>query len=66
MHLYATGGIEHCVKHLDGVFGFCIIDAAAQQVHISRDPYGVRPLFVLKSESGVLGICSEAKGIEFD
>ncbi|XP_044268366.1 asparagine synthetase [glutamine-hydrolyzing] [Tribolium madens] len=62
-HLYHKLGIEGCVKHLDGVFAFCLIDMEKQKVFLGRDPYGVRPLFKLTSSDGMLGICSEAKGI---
>lgn len=61
-HLYQKFGIEQCVKNLDGVFAFCIIDVPNRKVLLGRDPYGVRPLFKVLSRSGVLGVCSEAKG----
>lgn len=63
LHLYASGGIEHCARSLDGVFVFCIVDSAKQRVFVGRDPYGVRPVFRLYTVTGILGICSEAKGL---
>ncbi|KAG5878889.1 hypothetical protein JTB14_031547 [Gonioctena quinquepunctata] len=62
-HLYQKFGIEECVKNLDGVFAFCLVDVPKRKVLLGRDPYGVRPLFRVTSESGILGICSEAKGL---
>lgn len=62
LHLYASGGIEHCARNLDGVFVFCIVDATKRRVFVGRDPYGVRPAFRLYTASGILGISSEAKG----
>ncbi|KAF2900941.1 hypothetical protein ILUMI_05244 [Ignelater luminosus] len=62
-HLYQKLGIEECVKNLDGVFAFCLVDVPKRRVLLGRDPYGVRPLFRLHSRNGVLAICSEAKGI---
>lgn len=62
-HLYQTKGIDECVKNLDGVFAFCILDATKKRVLLARDPYGVRPLFRLCSSTGVLAVSSEAKGI---
>jgi len=62
-HLYEKFGIEKCIKSLDGVFGFCIVDTTKRKVFLGRDPYGVRPLFRVLSENGVLGVCSEAKGL---
>lgn len=61
-HLFATRGIEFCVQNLDGVFAFVLVDSNLQRVYVGRDPYGVRPLFRLTSDSGVVGFCSEAKG----
>ncbi|XP_067005858.1 asparagine synthetase [glutamine-hydrolyzing] isoform X2 [Anabrus simplex] len=63
LHLYAAGGIEHCTKNLDGVFAFCLIDTKKRRVYLARDPFGVRPLFRLHSELGVLGAASEAKAL---
>ncbi|KAK9752107.1 Asparagine synthase [Popillia japonica] len=63
LHLYNEFGIEKTVKNLDGVFGFCIVDYAKMRVCVARDPYGVRPLFRMRTADGVLGICSEAKGV---
>nr|XP_023029246.1 asparagine synthetase [glutamine-hydrolyzing] isoform X1 [Leptinotarsa decemlineata]XP_023029247.1 asparagine synthetase [glutamine-hydrolyzing] isoform X1 [Leptinotarsa decemlineata]XP_023029248.1 asparagine synthetase [glutamine-hydrolyzing] isoform X1 [Leptinotarsa decemlineata] len=62
-HLYENFGIEKCIQNLDGVFAFCIVDYPRNKVFLGRDPYGVRPLFKLKSESGILGVSSEAKGL---
>lgn len=63
MHLYNNGGIENVVKSLDGVFGFILVDFEKNKVFVGRDPYGIRPLFRLTSENGILGVCSEAKGL---
>lgn len=65
LHLFGKGGIEMATTHLDAEFAFCLIDAKNQKVYLARDPYGVRPLFRLYSDSGVLGVCSEAKGMFF-
>ncbi|CAH0558230.1 unnamed protein product [Brassicogethes aeneus] len=62
-HLYQKFGIEGCCKSLDGVFAFCLVDIPKKKVFLGRDPYGVRPLFRVTSEKGMLGICSEAKGL---
>lgn len=63
LHLYADGGIEHCTRNLDGVFAFCLIDSKERKVFLARDPFGVRPMFRLHSELGILAVCSEAKGL---
>lgn len=64
IHAYHQTGIVDAVKNLDGVFAFCLVDGEKKKVCIARDPYGVRPLYILKDEeNGVMGVCSEAKGL---
>ncbi|XP_046669145.1 asparagine synthetase [glutamine-hydrolyzing] isoform X1 [Homalodisca vitripennis] len=63
IHLLATRGVEFCVQHLDGVFAFVLVDSKAQRVYVGRDPFGVRPLFRLSSDVGIVGFSSEAKGL---
>jgi len=52
IHLYLKFGIEYTLKLLDGVFAFVLLDNRlsndSSMVYIARDPYGVRPLFVMK------------------
>lgn len=61
--LFARGGIEHTVTNLDGVFAFVLTDSKNRKVYAARDPFGVRPLYRFESSSGILGFCSEAKGL---
>ncbi|XP_043469934.1 asparagine synthetase [glutamine-hydrolyzing]-like [Leptopilina heterotoma] len=63
IHLYANAGAENVARSLDGVFAFCLMDLKKKRILIARDPYGVRPLFILKDGKGRLGICSETKGL---
>lgn len=63
LHLFGKGGIEMATTHLDAEYAFCLVDSASQKVFLARDPFGVRPMFRLYSETGVLGVCSEAKGL---
>lgn len=55
IHLYEKYGIEHTVKLLDGVYAFILYDYRQDSthpvVHSARDPYGVRPLYVLQISS---------------
>lgn len=51
IHLYKKYGIEHTLRLLDGEFAFAICDArdpAKTLFHYARDPYGVRPLYILE------------------
>lgn len=60
-HLYTEAGVENVAASLDGVFAFCLMDIEENKIVIARDPYGVRPLFRLRSSAGQLAICSESK-----
>lgn len=60
-HLYVQGGVKNIVTSLDGEFAFCLVDVEKNKIVIGRDPYGVRPLFRLRSSDGHLAICSESK-----
>ncbi|KAK0078664.1 hypothetical protein PV325_002223 [Microctonus aethiopoides] len=62
-HLYVQGGAKNIVTSLDGEFAFCLVDVEKNKIVIGRDPYGVRPLFRLRSSDGHLAICSESKGL---
>ena len=52
IYLYKKYGIEQTLQMLDGVFAFVLIDYRLSnmdsKVIIARDPYGVRPLYILK------------------
>jgi len=63
MDLYEKYGIEHAITMLDGVFAFVLIDNRTEntKVFVCRDPYGVRPLFVLYDNSVPIGFSSEMK-----
>ncbi|RZF41067.1 hypothetical protein LSTR_LSTR002699 [Laodelphax striatellus] len=63
LQLYNNFGIEKVVENLDGVFAFVLVDKRAQKIYAGRDPYGVRPLFRLVADDGVVGFSSEAKGL---
>ena len=73
IHLYVKYGIEQTLLLLDGVFSFVLYDGRVNeknkfpQVFIARDPYGVRPLYIL-SNTGLkscnyelIGFASELK-----
>ena len=54
--LYEKYGIEQCLQMLDGVFAFVLLDQRIQnaesRVYIARDPYGVRPLYIMEDQAG--------------
>lgn len=60
--LYGT----NFVNLLDGVFAFIIYDVNNGDVIVGRDPYGVRPLYVCKYSSGMIGFASDLSTLLFD
>uniref|UniRef100_H2Y473 Asparagine synthetase [glutamine-hydrolyzing] n=1 Tax=Ciona savignyi TaxID=51511 RepID=H2Y473_CIOSA len=62
LHLYNEFGGKKASQLLDGVFAFIVIDTKQNCVMLSRDSYGVRPLYYVTTKAGVLGACSEVKG----
>ena len=57
IHLYKRYGLEHTLRLLDGEFAFAICDArnpATTVFHYARDPYGVRPLYILENSDDYL------------
>jgi asparagine synthase (glutamine-hydrolysing) len=47
IHMYKKYGIKQTLLMLDGVFAFVLYDKSNQQVYVARDPYGVRPLYMV-------------------
>lgn len=50
IHLYILHGIEYTLNLLDGVFAFVLFDnrnTLNPIIHIARDPFGVRPLYIM-------------------
>ena len=52
IHLYLKYGIEYTLTLLDGVFAFVLFDNKNLEdppiIHIARDPFGVRPLWIMQ------------------
>ena len=48
VHMYKKFGIEQTLNMLDGVFAFLLYDSINETIFVSRDIYGVRPLFIKK------------------
>ncbi|XP_061615865.1 asparagine synthetase [glutamine-hydrolyzing] [Phyllopteryx taeniolatus] len=63
LHMYDRFGIQKAVALLDGTFAFVLLDTKNRKVFLGRDTYGVRPLFRLLTDNGLLGVSSEAKGL---
>jgi asparagine synthase (glutamine-hydrolysing) len=61
LHLYEDLGPE-CVSRLRGMFAFAIHDARDGSVFIARDRFGIKPLYVAESQTGI-GFSSELKAL---
>ena len=66
LHLYIRFGIERTLQMLDGVFALILLDydihSNCIKLYAARDPYGVRPLYILHSEQDkIYGFASEMK-----
>jgi len=61
LHLYREEG-ENCVRHLNGQWAFAIWDAPRKKLFLSRDRFGVRPLFYTQTADCFL-FASEVKAL---
>tara|TARA_Y100000992_G_scaffold147573_1_gene98307 strand:- start:286 stop:2079 length:1794 start_codon:yes stop_codon:yes gene_type:complete len=68
IHLYKKFGMEQTLRMLDGVFAFVLVDLRISIempiLYIARDPFGVRPLYILNTsdkQNGFTAFASEAK-----
>jgi asparagine synthase (glutamine-hydrolysing) len=67
-HLYKLFGnnMEKTVQALDGEFALVMVTVrgdALEEIVVTRDPYGVRPLFYSRSEKGCFRFSSVARGL---
>jgi len=63
LYMYQKLGFEKTCNELDGVFSLIIYDSNINKIFISRDPYGVRPLFIGYNEHNDIFLSSELKSI---
>ncbi len=63
LHLYEQHGIDYTVKRLDAEYAFILYDSNKQLLHIARDPYGIRPLFIGYNDDNEYYFSSEAKAL---
>ena len=57
---YSTWG-EDCVRKFNGMWAFVIVDIKEKKAFISRDRFGVKPLYYWRSERGFIALSSEIK-----
>ncbi len=51
VHLYEQDGVEG-VKHLRGMFAYCLWDERKQQLYLARDRFGKKPLYYTQTATG--------------
>lgn len=45
---------EDCLKHFNGMWSFCLFDKKKQQLFVSNDRFGVKPLFYISTEKEII------------
>lgn len=53
---------EDCFNRFNGMWAFCIYDISKKKIILSRDRFGIKPLYILNRED-VFAFASEAKAI---
>lgn len=68
VHLYQLFGGNMCatLRELDGVFSLVLIDRERDLVHVARDPFGVRSLYIGSSSDYErdISVASEMKALQ--
>ena len=64
LYMYEKFGFEETCRQLDGVFSLIVYNDNTKKLYVSRDPYGVRPLFIGYNNLEELFFSSEMKAIE--
>ena len=68
IHLYRLfdGDMQATLRELDGVFSLVLIDRQRDLVHIARDPFGVRSLYIGTSSDyeSDISVASEMKALQ--
>lgn len=62
LHAYEEWGVN-CVNHFNGMWAFCIYDKNKEELFISRDRFGIKPLFYYFNKEKFI-FASEIKAIQ--
>ncbi len=61
-HLYQELGLDEMLRLLRGMFALAIYDARTDTLHVARDPFGIKPLYVAEATAGFF-FASEAHAL---
>ena len=62
LQAYAAWGID-CVRRFDGMFAFALLDRARGELHLARDPLGIKPLYIWQDPGQHIAFASEIRGL---
>jgi len=54
LNLFCKHGIEGTLERLNGMFAFCLVDFANQEIFLARDRLGIKPLYVWEGNGTIL------------
>ena len=61
IHLYVKYGIEETLHRLNGDYAFILIDLEKDKKYVARDPFGVRSLYIGRTDKDEVVVGSELK-----
>lgn len=61
-HLYEDMGMD-LIHHLRGMFAFALFDRQSGTLHLARDRFGIKPLFLADTDDGGLAFASDIRSI---
>lgn len=62
LHGFETWGLSGLLARIRGMYAFAIVDRAAREIHLARDPLGKKPLY-FRYKDGELVFASSARAI---
>ncbi len=63
VELLAAEGVHETLRRLDGMYAFAAFDSHAGQLHLARDPFGIKPLYTARTPDGGLAFASEVQAL---